>query len=142
MNALARFLSTIVAILLLVAVAKSGWVSNHKPLHALSGAIWIVEQIEGRAVTGDPPELTLDTLKGAVSGSTGVNRLHSQFFLKGNAITFGTIATTRRAGTEQAMNTELRFLSTLEQVNSWRFHNDHLEFLKDGVVLLRFVRKS
>jgi len=141
MNALARFLSITVAVLLLVVVGKSGWVSNQKPLHALSGATWVVEQIEGRAVTADPPELVLDTIKGVVSGFTGVNRLHGQFYLKGNTITFGVIATTRRAGTEQAMNTELRFLNMLEQVSIWRLHNDHLEFLRDAVVLLRFGRK-
>jgi heat shock protein HslJ len=141
MKTFVRFASFFLTMLSFILVGESGPASNAPPDHALYGVTWVAEQIAGKPVTENPPELTLDRAKSIVSGSTGVNRLHGQYSLNGNAIEFGPIATTRRAGTEEAMKMETRFLRKLEQVNGWHVADDHLELLKDGMIIMKFARK-
>jgi heat shock protein HslJ len=57
---------------------------------------------------------------GSVSGDTSVNRYHGRATIKGNTISFGPLATTRRAGPPALMDQESKFLKAIETVKSLR----------------------
>ena len=141
MKNLSNFKIFIVAIATLGFVGKSGATTQDHVKRVFYHVTWILTQIGGSPVAKNQPELSFDTAKELVSGSTGVNRLHAHFTLTGQELVFGPIATTRRTGPKEAMSVEARFLHRLEFVNRWRINEDALELLRDGLMLLKFARK-
>jgi heat shock protein HslJ len=122
-------------------IGKSGATTQAQLNRAFDNVTWVLEQIGSSRVGANPPELSFDRAKGLVSGSTGINRLHAHYALTGQELTFSSIATTRRIGTEEAMDLEARFLHRLERVNGWRIKGDNLELLRNGLLLLKFAHK-
>ncbi|WP_236621019.1 META domain-containing protein [Rhodopirellula sallentina] len=115
-------------------------VSSSKP-QTLFGN-WLAEDIMGNGVI-DRAQTTLEvTADGSVSGSTAVNRYRGQATIDGNAITFGPLISTRRAGPPAMMNQESRFTEALSQVTGYRIDSDGLLYLTDGDGndILRFSR--
>jgi len=141
MKNLSNFKIFIVAIATLGFVGKSGATTQDHVKRVFYNVTWVLTQIGSSPVTKNQPELSFDTAKELVSGSTGVNRLHAHFTLTGQELVFGPIATTRRMGTKEAMSVEARFLHQLVFVNRWRINEDALELLRDGLMLLKFTRK-
>lgn len=81
---------------------------------------------------------------GKVSGSTGVNRLTSSLDLsklaKGD-FSLAPAATTRMAGSPQAMTVEQQFTSLLSQANQFKVSGNNLTLLDKGKELLGFVKR-
>lgn len=73
---------------------------------------WRVVRLAGEPVTG--VELAFAT-DGSVSGSTGVNRLFGGYTLSDAQLVLGPLATTRMAGTAEAMAVEARLLALLAE---------------------------
>jgi heat shock protein HslJ len=63
--------------------------------------------------------LTLAFKSGQVSGSSGCNRFHGAFTVKGNALTIHPLATTRMACEGAIMVQEQEFLSALQSATTW-----------------------
>jgi heat shock protein HslJ len=80
---------------------------------------------------------------GRVSGSTGCNRFSGTYCQDGDALTIGTLATTRRACLPEVMRREQQFLTLLGNV--LYAEGTHLKLtLKgpDGNVLAELVRRD
>ena len=58
-----------------------------------------------------------------------MNRYNGQATIDGNTISFGPLATTRRAGPPALMDQESKFLRALETVKSFRVEESGLLFL-------------
>ena len=71
------------------------------------------------------PTIMLDLEESRVSGSGGVNRLT----LSESELRFGSLATTRMAGPESAMDREQSFLAALERVTSFELDGRALTLL-------------
>ncbi len=87
------------------------------------------------------PTLSI-AVDGAVTGSTGVNRLNGKLPQGGKTL-FGALATTRRAGSPAAMKMESAFLTRLGKATQSRRDGDRLHLLgPDGDLLLVFQSES
>ena len=84
-----------------------GGASNDRALYAQS---WLVEDIGGRGVV-DKAQTTMTFAEdGSVSGNTSVNRYQGRASVEGTKVSFGPLATTRRAGPPALMDQEMKFL--------------------------------
>jgi len=102
---------------------------------------WTLVELDGRPVeiAADElaPSLVLDLEEARVTGSGGVNRLTGHFALSGDELRFGTLATTRMAGPEDAMQREAAFLAALERVTSYALDGRTLTLLVDDEAVVR-----
>jgi heat shock protein HslJ len=81
---------------------------------ALAGTQWEILAIDGQAVvTGEEPLLIVFGHDGRVTGTTGVNHLTASYSLTADYLTFGPLATTRRAGSPELMEQEHRVVASL-----------------------------
>jgi heat shock protein HslJ len=85
------------------------------------------------------PYLMFGADEEGVSGSTGVNFLSGTYERDGDALKFGPLITTRRAGPPALMQQETTFTQALERTAGWRIREGGLELLDaDGAVVARF----
>ena len=81
---------------------------------ALAGTEWAIVRLGDTPVLdGDHPLVIAFGHDGRVSGSTGVNQLTASYSLTAEYLTFGPLATTRRAGTPELMEQEHLVLQSL-----------------------------
>ena len=81
---------------------------------ALAGTEWSIVRVGDTPVLeGDQPLVIAFGHDGRVSGSTGVNQLTASYSLTAEYLTFGPLATTRRAGTPESMEQEHRVVQSL-----------------------------
>jgi len=80
---------------------------------ALAGTRWVIVRIaDVPVVEGEAPLGIAFGHDGRVSGSTGVNQLTASYSLTADYLTFGPLATTRRAGTPELMEQEHRVVQS------------------------------
>lgn len=104
---------------------------------------WKLMQIEGRTITPADQQqeayLTFRAEGSRVTGSGGCNRLAGTYTLDGHSLRIQEVASTRMACV-RGMETESKFLGTLEKVRSWQIVDRQLELNdEDGKPLLRFT---
>ena len=81
---------------------------------ALAGTEWIIVRVGDAPVRdGDQPLVVAFGHDGRMSGSTGVNQLTASYSLTAEYLTFGPLATTRRAGDPELMEQEHRVVQSL-----------------------------
>jgi heat shock protein HslJ len=81
---------------------------------ALAGTEWaIVRLAEAGVLDADQPLILAFGHDGRMSGSTGVNQITASYSLTADYLTFGPLATTRRAGTPEQMEQEQRLVASL-----------------------------
>ena len=110
---------------------------------------------EWRLVTLGPPGSETDVVTGTTvtvrlgedgraSGSTGCNTYSGTYEVRGDTISFGRLASTRRACLDQNANEqERRFLAALEAANRFRLSSNRLTIISDrGRMILNFVSTS
>jgi heat shock protein HslJ len=74
---------------------------------ALAGSEWAIVRLgDAPVLDADQPLVIAFGHDGRVSGSTGVNQLTASYSLTAEYLTFGPLATTRRAGTPELMEQE------------------------------------
>ncbi len=104
---------------------------------------WRLVTLRGAAVTvpaGEPgPTLRLDSTGLRASGSTGVNRFTGGYTLRGTDLKFQPLATTRMAGSPEAMSREAKFLQALSSVTAGRLTGATLELLAGDTVVASFA---
>ena len=95
---------------------------------ALSGTEWIATRINGDAVSGNPPTLTIEGNK--AYGNSSCNRYTGQVTL-GNkeALHFGPAASTRMACPGNADQQEATYLKALQTVTAYHLNNSYLVLL-------------
>lgn len=121
----------IVAALLLSACAAQTPASVSDPL---TGSAWTL-------ITESTLAPSIDFTERGASGSTGCNHWFSAARRSGQTLSFGNIATTRRACPEQQMQGERMFIEALNATQSTHIEGDQLALLDaNGVELLRFQR--
>jgi putative lipoprotein len=110
----------------------------------MENVAWRLVELLGEPVSttaGDEaPSLRFDAASKTVTGHTGVNRFNGGYVLDGEALSFGVLATTRRAGPPERMELETRFLQSLERTRTGVVSGSTLELRGDGTLLARLER--
>jgi heat shock protein HslJ len=116
--------------------------SGESAVPALAGTSWRLEDLAGAGVIDDARASLEFSDGGPVSGSATCNRFTGTATLTGNAISFGPLATTRKACPEALMSQETRYLQALEAAQRVEV-KDSLLYLHTagGAAPLRFVRE-
>jgi heat shock protein HslJ len=92
---------------------------------SLEGTAWVLD-VAALGLPGGEGIPTAELRDGTVSGSTGCNRFTGGFTKARSKLSFGSIATTRRAGSPAAMAVEREYLGRLGRVASFRISGDEL----------------
>ena len=145
-----RFLIILVLLLMSAPLMVQAQIGRNRPAEqrVLTGAEW-------RLVSLGPPGSETDVVTGTTvtvrfgedgraSGSTGCNTYSGTYEVRGDTLTFGRLASTRRACLDQNANEqERRFLAALEAANRFRLSSNRLTIISDrGRMILNFVRPS
>ncbi|GBQ69099.1 hypothetical protein AA103196_2128 [Ameyamaea chiangmaiensis NBRC 103196] len=86
--------------------------------------VWQLSVLNGEAV-GAGTAITLGA-DGAVSGSTGCNRVMGKAAITGDSVRFGPLMTTRMACAPAAMKREQAFLTAMDATRFWRVNGPEL----------------
>lgn len=109
----------------------------------LVGSAWLADDIGGRGVV-DRVQSTLEfTGPDRVSGLAGCNRYFGPATLRGDAIAFGNLASTRKMCPETLMDQEQRFFRALAAAKRLVLSQEGLVmdmYAEDGTRVLRFSR--
>ncbi|WP_432695941.1 META domain-containing protein [Marinobacterium sp. YM272] len=105
----------------------------------LLGHRWQVEYIDGRGVVDNSPAAIDFAADGGVAGNSSCNRFTGQYSIEGEDLSFGALASTRRACIDSLMEQEHRFLAVLGRVQQWHISPEGWLFLMDetGYVIMR-----
>ncbi len=104
---------------------------------------WLVEDIDGRGVIDNAQTTVEFGADGAVSGSTCVNRYSGKASIDGNKLSFGPLATTRKAGPPALMDQEQKFSTALGTVAAFEFGEPGILYFLDssGKKVLKLSRQ-
>jgi heat shock protein HslJ len=113
------------------------------PSRTPEGTGWRLVELGGQPVTvaqnASAPSLQLNAAEDRASGDTGCNSFFGEYELSGATLRFGTLASTRRACLDEAMNRqEGAYMRALESTRSWRISGDALILAGDAGDLARF----
>jgi heat shock protein HslJ len=110
-------------------------------LEAIVGPTWTLVSIDGKKVVDQSTASMILGAGGKVAGNTGVNRFSGTADIKGNEISFGPLATTRRGGPPVLMAQESMFLKAMSDVVAMNLANDGALNLVNasGEVVLQFA---
>jgi len=129
-----RLMAGLIAVSLLAACAQG---TMPAPLEGN----WLVEDIGGRGVIDRARSTIAFDDQGRVSGSGGCNQFNGPVAIQESSLTFGPLASTRRACTGALMDQEDRFFAALDAARSYRYDGSFLLlFNEPGDVLLRLTR--
>jgi heat shock protein HslJ len=133
---LGRVIGSIVVMAALAACQKALTQTQHRPLPTLAGTEW------GFA-NSNVDQFVAFRSNGEVNGSGGCNNFFGSFTQNGRLMTFGPLASTRRACPEPLMSAERRFLGLLQETRAveatWR---EMTLFGDDGRVLAVMQRRD
>ena len=121
--------AAVLAVTAATAVATSSQVSAASPL---TGKIWVLSSLGGKAPLKDT-ELTSEfTAKRRVSGSAGCNRYTGTYKVSGSTIRIVPLATTRKACAEPIERQETAFLKALSGARSFAISGGTLTLKSAG----------
>jgi copper homeostasis protein (lipoprotein) len=105
----------------------------------LENTYWKLTRLGSKSITVTAkqrePHFVLDSKTKRVAGFGGCNRFTGAYQQSGDRLTFGKMAMTFMACSEE-METERDFIGVLEQVRSWRILGNHLELIDGSGTLL------
>jgi len=110
---------------------------------ALSGERWHAIEIDGRpAATFGPSQVPWVSFEsGRVTGFAGCNQFNGPYTRKGSTLTFGALAMTRMACSDQAANAqESAFAAALHDTDHYVISADTLTLLRANTRRARLVR--
>ncbi|HPE60787.1 MAG TPA: META domain-containing protein [Thiolinea sp.] len=88
----------------------------------LTGAEWLVEDLNGAGVIDRSPTRFRFSQDGKVSGNAGCNRFSGSYSTRNGTLTFGSLSATERACIAPALNAqEARFLELMQAVDRYSF---------------------
>lgn len=123
------------------AVSTTSKETSAVTLDALVGPTWKLVSINGKNVVDKSNVSMILGAGGKVAGNTGVNRFSGMAEIKGKEISFGPLATTRRAGPPALMAQECMFLTAMLDVGAMNLAVDGiLNFVNaNDVAILTFA---
>lgn len=124
-------LALLLSALLVTGCASSASQSSSSSGEPLENTYWKLTSLNGAPVEAASEQreahLVLDPEQSRVAGSTGCNRLMGRYQVKGQALHFSGLASTRMACVN-GMDTESRLLHALSETARWRVQGEQLEF--------------
>lgn len=117
-----------------------------QPAPALQATAWTLTHLHGKPIGSVAAQATLTLELSAdparFAGSGGCNRISGTYDLRGRAISFSAVASTRMA-CPGLMDLEARYVDALGQVRAWRIAARMLELLDgSGSAIARFRASS
>jgi putative lipoprotein len=107
-------------------MVTNGGAGSDTPPKFLFGTTWFVQQIDtDDTIDGVGPLLVIQ-VAGHVAGSGGCNSFSGPVTIKGDAITFGALATTEISCTPAIMSQEQKFFAALAAIRSYRTQGPYL----------------
>jgi heat shock protein HslJ len=98
---------------------------------SLNGTEWMLTSMPGMTLVGDA-KITLHFEDGSATGSAGCNQYRGTYTASGTSLTFGPIASTKRACIDNGMNAqETAYLDALSKTATYLITADRL-FLRDA----------
>ena len=132
-----------IATVVLTLVSPSAGVAQRAVPARLTGGEWVVESVGGVTTGGDRRARIAFAADGRVTGSGGCNRLMGRADINGEAIAFGTLATTRMACVPKVMEQERKLLDALAATRSYRIAEIMLTLHNaSGAELVRLTRRQ
>lgn len=124
------------------AAAAPGATSPAKPAPKLTQTQWKLKELKGKKVVRTAPEqrdVTLLLADGRASGHSGCNQMMGGYTSDGvSTLSFSQLAGTMMMCQPQDMDLERELLTTLGEVNGYRYADQELLLLKDGVPVARY----
>jgi heat shock protein HslJ len=106
---------------------------------SLTGTVWKLVELNGEVVASNQlPSLSLDAAGHRISGLAGVNLLSGAFTQHGPALSFSSVALTKKAGPPEQMKLEEHYLAMLGRVTGWRIEGQWLELFAGETEVARF----
>ena len=107
----------------------------------LSGE-WVLKNLFDQDASSlkKPITLTFDLTEKKASGFAGCNQYFSKYSLASSEIKFTDTGSTKMF-CEETMATEMKFLTAVEQVQSFKLEGNALLLLADNKVILEFTHK-
>jgi heat shock protein HslJ len=102
------------------------------PVGDLAGTAWVVTAIGGTQVALPEPPLIEFGSEGRIAGSTGCNSMMGTYAVDGASLSFGPLATTKRACAAPNGEVETVLLEALASVTGWEVGGDGLLRLTGG----------
>jgi heat shock protein HslJ len=127
----------------LAACASVGKVAAPAPAVDLWGSEWRLEDLDGRAVLDNTQPGLAFPEPDTAAGNGSCNRFFGTVEVKGEAVKFGKLATTRRLCPEAVAGQEAEYLQALENAGQIRQDGEQLLIvsqLQGKPLTLRFVR--
>ncbi|MGK5081009.1 META domain-containing protein [Janthinobacterium sp. HLX7-2] len=122
--------------------AAPGATSPVKPAPKLTQTQWKLKELKGKKVVRTAPEqrdVTLLLAEGRASGHSGCNQMMGGYTSDGvSTLSFAQLAGTMMMCQPQDMDLERELLTTLGEVNGYRYADQELLLLKDGVPVARY----
>lgn len=124
-------------------VSKQNNENSNVNLKEIKNTSWKLVSISGEKikVNEEFEGITLDFKENEIDGNAGVNNYFGSFSLNSNKISFGSIGSTRMAGSPELLNLEMKYLKVLQGVTNYYFENDNL-VLKNGNESLVFEKNN
>lgn len=94
------------------------------PEELLRGRPWTVREVGGSAVAGSMPPTLAFADGGRLSGTTGCNAYGAAYAVRGEGVSIGPVASTRRACPPDLLRLEAAFLSILEAPARYELPDD------------------
>jgi heat shock protein HslJ len=124
------------------AAAAPGATSPARPAPKLTGTQWKLKELKGKKVVRKAPEqreVSLLLADGRASGHSGCNQMMGGYTSDGvSTLAFSQLAGTMMMCQPQDMELERELLTTLGEVNGYRYADQELLLLKDGVPVARY----
>lgn len=107
----------------------------------LSGE-WVLKNLfdQDAFLLKKPITLTFDPAEKKAAGFAGCNHYFSKFSITHSNLKFTETGSTKMF-CEETMATEMKFMTALDQVHSFKLEGNTLLFLADNKVILEFTRK-
>ena len=122
---------------LLACVATGGSGRGFDP----TGTAWLAKDIGRRGVVDRVQSTLVFEDEDRVHGNTGCNSFQGSITRRGSFLSFGPLATTRRACPEAVMDQEQRFMAALDATRLFERSGPLLLLLgEDGAPLIRLTR--
>lgn len=129
------FISLILSSLLLAGCfgSKETEVEPTVSQEQLVGKVWNCQQLFEREVF-DEARITIEFMAdGTIKGNGGCNNYTSTYTLAGNKISFGPIASTKKACGASMGEQEFTYFSFLGQIDTLKLEDDELELFAPGM---------
>ncbi len=107
---------------------------------ALAGTSWQLDTAEGAAVDLRAFPITLAFDESLLSGQAAVNTYRAEYHAdETGGLEIGEIASTKMAGSEEAMAAEAAYLKVLSEVDGFTVSTSQLNLRSHGTIVLSFV---